>query len=83
MVCCYKVELEDAVTSQLSQICTRGILQDRPHGARKRDFRGVPQGGKASEEGREGGFGLLERDTRTGIMWAEQRNEYLLPESPL
>ena len=41
-------------------------------GARKRDFLGRE----------EGGFGLRERDTRTGIMWAE-RNEYLLPESSL
>ena len=33
---------------------------------------------QASERGRQRGFGLRGRDTRTGIMWAV-RNEYLLP----
>ena len=34
---------------------------------------------QAGERGRQRGFGLRGRDTRTGIMWAAVRNEYLLP----
>ena len=37
---------------------------------------GLPGG---RERGRQRGFGLRGRDTRTGIMWAAVRNEYLLP----